>query len=193
MARLLSKKEIRDKLLMMRKNLSSEELKHFSELVSNKIQSLKEYKEARMIMSYIAKNKEVRTRELIENSIAMGKKVTAPKVDLLKKNIKLHEIRDFDNDLVPGFKGILEPKSSLPVIKNLKEIEFALIPGVAFDRKGRRIGFGKGFFDKLLMNKTNSNILCGIAFDFQILDEIPFNSDDIAMDIIVSDKRIIRC
>src|SRR3989304_4109376 len=118
MARLLSKKEIRDKLLMMRKNLSSEELKHFSELVSNKIQSLKEYKEARMIMSYIAKNKEVRTRKLIENSIAMGKKVTAPKVDLLKKNIKLHEI------------------------------EFSLIPGVAFDRKGRRIGFGKGFYNR---------------------------------------------
>jgi len=189
----LSKGKIRQEIFLRREKLSEELVNSFSKIIERKVENLKEFKEAKTIMCYIAKGKEVNTMGIIQKSLALGKKVVAPKVNTSQQQIVLHEIRNPENDLSLGFKGILEPKSYMAVVKSLNKIDFAVLPGIAFDRNGRRIGFGKGFFDKLFMDKPIHSILCGIAFDFQILDNLPHSSHDIPMDVIVSERRIIRC
>ncbi len=180
-------------MLSRREGLSGERVISLSKAIAVKVNTLREFKEAKTVFCYISKGKEVYTKEIIIKSIYMNKKVIAPRVDVVKNKIVLHEIRNIEKDLSEGFKGILEPKAHLPVFDDLNKINFAIIPGIAFDRKGRRIGFGKGFFDRLLSRKKLHPILCGIAFDFQIIDNIPYFSHDICMDNIVSEKRIIWC
>lgn len=180
-------------MLSFRENLSEETVISLSKAIVEKVNNLREFKEAKTVFCYISNGKEVCTKDIIKKSIYMNKKVIAPRVDVHKDKIVLHEIKSPEKDLSAGFKRILEPKSYLPILDNLNRINFAIIPGIAFDRKGSRIGFGKGFFDKLLSKKNLHPILCGIAFDFQIRDYIPYFSHDICMDIIVSEKRIIRC
>ncbi|OGL38872.1 MAG: 5-formyltetrahydrofolate cyclo-ligase [Candidatus Schekmanbacteria bacterium RIFCSPHIGHO2_02_FULL_38_11] len=180
-------------MLFRRERLSEKTSSFFSKAIVEKINNLREFKDAKTIFCYISKGKEVCTEDIIKKSIYMNKKIIAPRVDVHKDKIVLHEIKSLKNDLSAGFKGILEPKLHLPTLNNIRNINFAIIPGIAFDRNGRRIGFGKGFFDKLLSKKNLYPVLCGIAFDFQIIDDIPYFSHDICMDIIVSEKRIIRC
>ena len=92
------------------------------------------------------------------------------------------------NDLSTGAYGILEPreiKIALP-----EDIQVAIIPGIAFDKKGYRIGYGKGYFDRLLPKMNALKI--ALAFDFQLLDELPREKHDVKMDMIITDKRILR-
>ena len=187
------KNKIRKEMLSQREGLSEERVISLSKAIAGKVNNLREFKEAKTVFCYISKGKEVFTEDIIMKSLYMNKKVIAPRVDEHKNKIVLHEIKSPGKDLSQGFRGISEPKSHLPVLGNLNKINFAIIPGIAFDRNGRRIGFGKGFFDKLLSKKDLYPILCGIAFDFQITDNIPYFPHDICMDIIVSEKRIIRC
>ena len=189
----ISKKIIRRVILAKRRKLSGKYIISLSKIIENKIENLKEFREAKAVLCYMAKGNEVHTEGIINKSIIRGKKVIVPKVDVSRQQLVLKEIKNLKNDLALGFQGIFEPKSHLPAVKNFKEIDFAILPGIAFDRKGGRIGFGKGFFDKLFMKKTIHPTLCGIAFDFQIIDGFPHSSHDISVDIIVSEKRVIRC
>ena len=189
----ITKKIIRKIILAKRSELSGKDIISLSKVIENKIENLKEFREAKVVLCYIAKGNEVRTEGIINKSIIQEKKVIVPKVDVSKQQLILQKIKNVEDDLALGFQGIFEPKSHLPVVKKMDEIDFAILPGIAFDRKGGRIGFGKGFFDKLFMNKTIHSILCGIAFDFQITEGFPHSNHDISVDIIVSEERIIRC
>ena len=87
-----------------------------------------------------------------------------------------------------GAHGIPEPTEIVPI--SIEEIEIILVPGLAFDKTGARMGFGKGYYDKLL--ETRKAIKIGICYDFQLLDKIPSEPHDVPMDIIITEKRVQR-
>ena len=138
---------------------------------------------------YAAKGKEVRTKALIESAITNGKKVLLPITNLEAKRMEIGEVNDH-SDLREGAFGIMEPGKKSGQWE--EKIEAAIVPGLAFDMEGHRIGYGYGYYDKFL-RKIPKAVKIGIAFDFQIADKIPNEAHDVPLDIIVTEKEVIEC
>lgn len=156
--------------------------------IQERLLSLKEYKKAKTICTYISKEKEVFTHNLLNIFLNEGKEVVIPITDVKKGILKLSKISyDFAYHCRMGPFGIMEPE----IIKEISpsELDLILVPGVAFDINGGRVGYGKGYYDKLL-EKVNCPKV-GLCFDFQIFKRISLDEWDVRMDIVVSDKRIL--
>ena len=107
--------------------------------------------------------------------------------------LSLYIAEDPVKDMVPGFKGILEPDPSKARLLDPREIDFAVVPGIAFDVSGNRLGFGAGCYDRLLPLLRPDCLKVGAAFEIQIADELPVNEHDFRLDMIVTEKRMIIC
>jgi 5-formyltetrahydrofolate cyclo-ligase len=132
----------------------------------------------------------VDTRGLIQQLLAMGRQVCVPWFDSEKKQYVASELRDFALDLTAGRFGILEPKPEAvrPVASD--QIDATLVPGLAFDETGNRLGRGMGYFDRLLRGVRGVKI--AMAYDFQLLNEVPAEAHDTPVDFIVTEKRVLK-
>lgn len=176
------KNELRKKFKEKREKLELNITKEISSLICKKISNNPLFKNAKTILAYHPIHNEVSIIPLIE-SYLNSKTILLP---ISKKDAKIGVAKITDlKDLTPGKFNILEPKPQ----KKSYNIDLVLVPGVVFDTKGNRIGFGKGYFDRFLKNINCSKI--GIAYDFQILPEIPSNPHDIKMDLIISENQTI--
>ncbi len=155
--------------------------------IDEKITSLPEFQNAHTILLYSAVRGEVSLQNIKEKFIS-DKKLVLPKVIKDTKELKLYEIPNLEY-LESGYAGILEPPEHLPEIQP-DEIDLAIIPGVAFDLKGNRLGFGQGFYDRLL-KKIDCRTIAP-AFEFQVTDELPAEDHDMPVDIVVTEERTIR-
>lgn len=147
------------------------------------------------LFSYVSMGYELDTTALIDRAIWAGKRVTVPVIsDEGKKlgSFLISEIRDRLKELEIGPFGIDQPKPQFvrPVEPALLEI--ALVPGVAFDRNGHRLGHGKGYFDRFLSQLSPNCLKVGMGFDFQVILELPHESHDVSMDVIVTNREIVR-
>ena len=131
---------------------------------------------------------EVTTSILIKNMLSEGKRVLVPFTDSVNTAIIPSEIFK-ESDLVLNPFGYYEPKNLLSV--PVEEIDLVIVPGVVFDKNLNRIGFGKGYYDRILAKLKASAKKIAVAHDFQLLDLIPTEEHDIKMDILVTEKRII--
>ena len=179
------KEEIRKKILEKRNNLSTYEIFEKSNKIISKLISLEEFKEAKKILCYVSFGSEVYTHGFIK-AYSSIKNIAVPVVNKEKNELILSCIRDW-KELSTGAYGILEPKKIKKA--NPKEIEIAIIPGIAFDKRGYRIGYGEGYFDRLL-SKMNA-IRIAIAYELQIVNKIPDEKHDMKMDKIITEKRIL--
>lgn len=157
-----------------------------SKAIRLRLESTQEFKKAKYILVYISTNDEVNTHEFVKDCLERGNKVFVPKVE--KEGLEIYSIKDW-NKLKPGNFGILEP-FEIPDKTHPSEMDLILVPGLAFDKKGHRVGYGGGFYDKLL--KLTKGIKIGLAFEEQIVDKIPAEEHDVALDLIVTDKQTIR-
>lgn len=164
------------------------ERRNFGIKIKNRLFSLPEYDSAKTICSYVSFCSEVETYDIIKESIAAGKRVIVPKIDLVHKVLLLSEINSFD-ELKQGAYGILEPDMIRPA--NIDEIDLFIVPGIAFDRAGNRLGRGKGYYDKLL--SSTSSVKIGLAYEIQLEKEIPHDNHDIKIDIVLTEKDVYRC
>ncbi|MFH0875292.1 MAG: 5-formyltetrahydrofolate cyclo-ligase [archaeon] len=180
------KENIRKKLLLQRNKLTADEIDRRSNLIKKTLASMEEYKNAKSIFFYISFNSEVDTHALINEAILDGKQVLVPKIN--NDNIDIYEIDTFDN-LKKNKFGILEP--AIAQKHEASVIDLCIVPGIAFDKKGNRLGFGKGYYDKIL-KKINSKKIA-LAYDFQIIENVPKEEYDISMDILVTESGIIKC
>jgi len=128
---------------------------------------------------------EVDTLPMIRHSLALGKRTILPKVK--DKELRLFEIRDVDKDIAPGVWGIPEPREVLPV--TIDDVDFMIVPGLAFDLNGNRLGYGAGFYDRILPLFKKET--AALAFEIQIVSEVPISALDIPVKKIVTEKRII--
>ncbi len=184
------KKDIRKKMLEARKSHGKDEKETKDDSIRERLFSLPEFAKAKVVLFYVSVRGEVGTARAISESLKMGKKVLVPFSNMKENHMMISEIHNL-NELSPGAFGIPEPKH--PREFPLDKIDLVVIPGIAFDRKGNRIGYGLGFYDKFLVNVKRSVPRVAVAYGFQVLDAVPADEKDIAVHKIVTEKEIIDC
>lgn len=151
---------------------------------------LPEFNGANCVLLYASKGSEVHTDGIIQSALALGKKVALPVTKKEEKRIEIYELKDA-KELAPGAFGILEPPQREDRLVQPEEVELALVPGVSFDRRGHRIGYGMGYYDSLLKKVKGKKI--GLAYSLQIVERVPDEPHDVAVDMIVTEGEIIKC
>lgn len=185
------KSELRKKILAKRDLLSEEEINLKSLTIRENLWTLNEFTTAKNVFLFVNFRSEVRTIPIIEKCLEQEKKVILPFTDIKNKRLILYYVKRL-NDLKEGAYGILEPNPDVNQRANVKDIDCAIVPGSAFDEKGGRMGYGGGFYDRLLPDLRIGVPKIAIAFELQIIDEVPMGYFDQKMDIIVTEQRIIR-
>ena len=170
-----------------RRALSKNTIKDASAEISTRFFALDAVKKAKSVCVFISSFNEPDTMEIIEQLWEDGKKVSAPVSDTETNTLSLFGIENAQ-ELHKGAYGILEPSRERPVAES--DIDIVLVPGLAFDRRGGRMGFGAGYYDRLL-TKTHA-VKIGLCYDFQLLDNIPSEEHDISMDYIITEKEILE-
>jgi 5-formyltetrahydrofolate cyclo-ligase len=160
--------------------------------IADRIFALDNFRESKMVLLYASFRSEVDTEGVIRKALELGKKVLLPRVNLEKTRLELYEINGID-ELSPGYMGIPEPKAKEENLRGLEEVGVAVLPGAAFDSKGSRLGYGKGYYDRLLSEGGARPVLVALAYEEQILEDIPAEAHDVKMDTILTDRRIIGC
>jgi 5-formyltetrahydrofolate cyclo-ligase len=185
------KRQLRRLILALRRGLPAAECLTRSRLVWDRIALLACYQRAHMVLGYMAFDHEVLTDGLIRQAMVSGKRIVLPVVQADRQQLALYAIEDFDRDLAPGYCGILEPRPQRARAVAPEALDLALVPGVAFDLRGGRLGFGAGFYDRLLGRLPGEVPKVGMAFDFQVIPRLPHQPHDVMLDAIVTDNRII--
>jgi len=185
-----NKKEIRQNILNKRKKVNTLDKKKWNTLIYNKVINFKYYINSKKIFTFVSYNNEVDTYRLINYSIKNNKKVYVPKINNIKDKMEVYEINTF-SDLEIGKYGILEPKRNCKKIEK-PDMELVIVPGIAFDYDGNRIGYGKGYYDKFFKENNTNFKKVALAYDFQILKKIPHNVNDVKVNYIISNKQILN-
>jgi 5-formyltetrahydrofolate cyclo-ligase len=169
----------------MRSNLTPEQRRAASAEIEARLFSLAEFRDAATVMFYASFQSEVETHRMIRRALAEGKRVVLPVVK--GKELELLEIENFDRDVASGAWGIPEPTSGKHA--QIKDIGLIILPGAVFDAKGNRIGYGAGFYDKLLPLYRGRTV--ALAFELQIESAVPAAVHDIPVQKIITEKRVI--
>lgn len=190
----MNKQDIRKEVFNIRKSISKEFLILNSSVIEDKILTILNSSHYDIILSYADFGKEVRTEPLNKHLISLGYKLFLPRVtDKDKSLMEFYLVNDYE-ELVKDHYGILEPLGNTERFDYAKEKEkrvLMLVPGVAFDRRLNRTGYGKGFYDNYLSGKDSIHKIA-LSFDYQLIDFIDTNDSDISMDEIITEKENIR-
>lgn len=189
---ILDKKALRTEILGKRSQLSSEDIKNKSNEIKNKLFQLREFKDANFIFSFISFKDEVHTHDIITESLSMGKRVGVPITVDKPRELLVSELKDFHRELEIGYYNILAPKKEFERIVSPDLVDLVLVPGLAFDKYGYRVGYGGGYYDRFFANTKKKMIKIGLCFDFQILPQVPMDFYDIPIDYIITESRIIK-
>ncbi len=184
----MNKREIRKQVLKQRDSIREEEKKTKDNSIRNSLLMLPEFKRANKVLFYASYKSEVDTFALIKDCISINKTVVLPKVNSESFQLDIYEIKDL-SELHAGYQNIPEPFLPSDRILQINDLDLIIVPGVAFDEHCNRLGYGKGFYDKLLNEKSSPAI--ALAYEEQIVASVPAESHDIKMDKIITDRRII--
>ncbi len=169
------------------------ELNRKSVFIGESLFNLREFSKAGTVMFYNSKASEVRTQDMVRRALDMGKRVVVPVMDTLEYRLFLSELRDFDTELCIGTFQVPEPRDECIRPVSPEEVDIFILPGVAFDRRGSRLGFGGGYFDKLLKQTKRGALFLGLAFQEQMVEEIPQAPHDIPVHMVITEKEVIKC
>ena len=168
--------------------LSAEQLRPDSQRVCERLLTLPVWKQARIFLLYAPLRDEPDIGPVISVALQEGKEVSLPKLDPAGFSYHASPIKSLE-DLSPGKFGILEPRHTSAAMA-LNRLDLVLVPGVAFDTLGGRLGRGKGYYDRLLA--AVNGLKCGVAFDEQIVDVVPVGPMDVRLNCIVTPTRWIE-
>lgn len=188
-----NKKQLRERILQQRNALSTEMRGEKSRAISQRLLSLPQFQSAQWIMSYVTFRSEVDTIPFIEASLVRGKRMVVPVVEKSTRRLLISEIRDIARELVPGAYGIMEPAENFWRIISPQLLNLVVVPGVAFDLQGNRLGYGGGYYDRFLKTLSPGVSLIAVAFDLQVVEKIPAEHHDLKVHLIVTESRLINC
>jgi len=151
---------------------------------------LPEFLRARTVMLYLPMAREPDTAEVALHAWGQGKVVLAPRVDWSEKRMAAVEIRSLDDGVVTGEHGVPQPAEGQ--VWPVEEIDFIVVPALAYDRAGGRLGRGGGFYDRFLARPAIRAVTCGLAFDEQVVERLPEERHDRPVDMLVTDKEVLR-
>ncbi len=183
------KQDLRARSKERRRNMKSEEKQLLDKAVADNVRRLKEYRPANTILIYMSTPIEVDTIGIIKNAWADGKRVAVPRCIPDTRDMEFHYIDNLESLSVGSF-SVLEPDESLPIVTDFSGC-LMIVPGMHFDMKGYRIGYGKGYYDRYMVRFTG--ISAGICYSGELKPFLYHGRYDRHVDIVVTDKRIKTC
>jgi 5-formyltetrahydrofolate cyclo-ligase len=150
--------------------------------VGETLQRIVSWSAARWVGGYVALRDELDLSGPLRQRLALGGRVAVPAWDAERGEYVFREIRDWDGDLVPGAFGVREPRPTCGVV-DVTWLDFVLVPGIAFDTRGGRLGRGRGFYDRLLAPAVG--VTCGVGMDEQLVPEVPVEAHDTRLNLVV--------
>lgn len=185
----MTKEGIRREVLRKRDAMREGERDAAGRSIVEKVISLEAYHRASVVMAYAGIGSEVGTDPFLRAVLGGGKALVLPRVNRAAQALELYEVQDLARDLEPGVWGIPEPRPSTSSPVELGADDLALVPGVAFDRRGGRLGHGAGFYDKLLGSAGRRAPLVAGAFEVQVVESLPVEPHDVFMDLVATEKN----
>ena len=186
-----TKDDIRRNIEEALASLSDKEIKDKTQKIEKRLFEFANFLEANIVLLYINSNCEVNSLEIIKRCLNYKKIVILPAFVPTKYEMKLLKIDNLDTDLTLGPRNILEPDPNQCNVVPIECIDIAIIPGVAFDEKGGRIGSGDGYYDRLIPKLSITTRKVALTFEDQIVSQIQMEAHDRHVDIIITEKRII--
>jgi len=185
-----AKRAMRIAVIEQRDALPPAERAAASQAIAARIVALPEFAAAPSVLLTLPFRSEWDTRLVASAALAANKALLVPRVDPVARVLSLHRIESLTDAVVPGYRGIPEPRAEAPHASP-NDVAFALVPGVAFDGGGRRLGYGGGYYDRLLPLLPRGAPRIAGAFEVQLVDTVPAAGHDLAVDMIVTPTRSV--
>jgi 5-formyltetrahydrofolate cyclo-ligase len=190
----MTKEELRCIMKKKRNFLSMEQQKSLSAKINEKLYNMEAFRISSVIFTYVSFGNEADTKAVIKKALSCHKKVFIPRVE--GKVINFYKISGLESLSVSKF-GISEPDPSIREPYSSADdkggITLMILPGLAFDYNGNRVGFGAGYYDRYLSKYRDNFIKIAFAYDFQVVDHIETDEFDVKADLIITPERIIDC
>jgi 5-formyltetrahydrofolate cyclo-ligase len=187
-----AKRELRRRVIARRDAIPPARRRALSEAICTRVAESPEFENARFVLLFASFGSEVDTSGLVSAALEAGKRVALPRVDPSSRELELREITAVETDLQPGLWDIPEPILERCPETDLAEVDFILVPGVAFDRSRRRLGYGGGYYDRILSQVTGSVPCIAICFEEQLVAEIPADDHDLRVPILMTENERIE-
>jgi len=184
------KAKIRREMVARRNSISRGEIMEKSAVIQKRVLELPIYQESKTIGLYASFNNEVSTSILFDKALEDGKKVLFPYIRKADRDLAFLPVRGLD-ELELGQFGIMMPPFGEGKDDYIGDIELLVIPGVSYDLKGGRIGYGGGFYDRTLHKLAKLPFILALAYEFQVLDEVPMLPHDVRINAVVTEHRVI--
>ena len=178
---------LRTQVRTLRKELSDQERTQKNNAIQTQIAKLPEFQAAKTVLFYVSMNEEAGTHDIIKKYLDK-KRIVVPTIQKEAKEFQVFHLTDW-KELEPGVFGILEIHHQNRIPHPLNDIDLIIVPGVAFDHRGYRLGYGGGYYDSLLMIYPKPTI--GLAYECQLVDEVPCDPHDLPVDKIITENQII--
>ncbi len=186
-----AKIQIREDIAKIIATLSKSEMAEKTKAIEDRLFEFANFLESKIVLLYVNGDYEVPTENIIKRSYDYNKIVVLPAFDSKKFEMKLMKVDTFAREVKPGPRGVLEPDAGRCKIVPMDRVDITIIPGLAFDEKGARIGSGKGYYDRLIPRLSITTRKVALILEDQIVPQVPMESHDKHVDIIITDKRII--
>lgn len=187
------KQDLRQSIIAARSKMPEAERAAISAVIAQRLTALDAYRAARTVLGYMDFGAEFDASQWVRQALADSKRVLLPKVNRARNELDLYRVADLARDVAPGLWSIPEPLPERCAAASLAEVEFILLPGVAFGRDGARLGYGGGFYDKLLARLEHHPALVGAAYALQVVEGIPLEATDRKVEWLVTENETIRC
>lgn len=189
-----TKQIIRKEILAKREQLSIEKRFELSAAITKRLVDMPTYQQANAVLGYMSFGAEFDSSIWVKQVLADGKRLALPKVNRQANQLDLYWVNDLAGQLAAGVWGIPEPIAErCERLNRLNEVEFALLPGVAFTRSGARLGYGGGFYDKLLGKSEYRPTLVAAAFGLQVVEDMPQEATDVKVEWLITEQEVVDC
>ena len=186
-----NKRQLRKRVIALRDALDSQAREACSREVCRRVAESAEFGGAKVVLLFARFGSEVDTGDLLREAPATGKRLVLPRVNPETRVLELREVRSLTDDMAPGTWGIPEPIADRCPEVALESIDFVLVPGVAFDRELRRLGYGGGYYDRILASVAHRAPATAICFGMQIVPEVPADEHDVRVPVLITESERI--
>lgn len=192
----MNKHYLRKHIIKKRSMMTPDEVNYKSLNIIDRIMELNCYKNSKIVMCYMDIKNEVSLQEFIKKSLESKKRICIPRIEgdsHGRGKIEPYEIKDMENDVEKGAYGIPEPEKFKCKKVKPDSIDIVIVPGIVFDMNGHRIGYGAGYYDIFLKSVNINCMKIAASYEMQLVEKIKNAWHDVPVDIIVTEKRVIKC
>ena len=186
-----AKKSLRERIIAQRNALDASDRRAYSAQIVERLLMLPEYREATIVAAYASFGSELDTAVFLREALAAGKQLLLPRINKAERRLELRHVNDPAVDLVAGVWGIREPGDHCPP-RSAAEVDFILVPGVAFTARGERLGYGGGYYDRLLLGVRSQVYRTAGAFSLQVVEDLSTGDRDQRVNCIVTELQTLR-